>query len=118
MSIARLAREELPGGMKLLKPNQLRGGEAFYDFTPRILYMNSRTKQDSSEMDYYEGRLNHLWVDLFILDDQPECSWRALWVKCLHTVVYGLAMGHRYRLDYSRYGLAGRLAVRILGVKS
>lgn len=111
---ARVAGEELPRGMKLLKPNQLRGGEAFYDFTPRIIYLNSRTNQDSPEMDYYEGRLNHLWVDLFILDDQPECRWKAMWVKGLHTAVYGLAMGHRYRLDYSRYGLAGRLAVRLL----
>lgn len=111
---ARVAGRELPRGMKLLRPNQLKGGEAFYDFTPRIIYINSRTNQDSPEMDYYEGRLNHLWVDLFILDDQPECRWKAMWVKGLHTVVYGLAMGHRYQLDYSKYGKAGRLAVRML----
>lgn len=111
---ARVAKKELPAGMKLLKPCHLRGGEAFYDFTPRILYMNSRTNEDSPEMEYYEGRLNHLWVDLFILDELPECRVKAAVVKGLHTLIYGLAMGHRYQLDYSRYGAAGGMAVRIL----
>ena len=111
---SRVARKELPGGMKLLEPHQLRKGQAFYDFTPRILYMKSRTSEDNEETRYYEGRLNHLWVDLFILDEQPKCPVKAAWVKGLHTLIYGLAMGHRYKLDYSRYGRAGRPAVRVL----
>ena len=65
-------------------------------------------------MEYYGGRLNHLWVDLFIQDELPQCRVKAAGIKALHTLVYGLAMGHRYQLDYSRYGLAGRTAVRIL----
>ena len=100
--------------MKLLEPHQLRGGEAFYDFTPRIVYLDSRVKEDSPETEYYGGRLNHLWVDLFILDDQPVCPVKAAWVKGLHTVIYGMAMGHRYQIDYDKYGMAGRLAVRVL----
>ena len=111
---ARAAKKELPRGMKLLKPHHLGGGNAFYDFTPRILYMNSRTNGDSPEMEYYEGRLNHMWVDLFILDELPEPRYKAMLVKGLHTLIYGLAMGHRYELDYSRYGKAGRIAVRLL----
>ena len=71
---ARVVRKELPAGMKFLEPSQLRGGEGFYDFTPRILYMNSRTHEDGPEMEYYEGRLNHLWVDLFIMDVTPGNS--------------------------------------------
>ena len=111
---AKVVRKELPKGLKLLEPHQLGGGRAFYDFTPRILYMNSRTHQDGPEMDYYGGRLNHLWVDLFIQDDLPECKVLASCVKALHTLVYGLAMGHRYQLDYSKYGTAGKMAVKIL----
>ncbi len=49
---AKVVRKELPKGLKLLEPHQLGGGRAFYDFTPRILYMNSRTHQDGPEMDY------------------------------------------------------------------
>ena len=111
---ARVVRKELPKGMKLLEPHQLGGGEAFYDFTPRILYMNSKTHEDGEEMAFYGGRLNHLWVDLFIQDDLPECRVKAAWIRALHTFVYGLAMGHRYRLDYSRYKTPGRIAVKLL----
>ncbi len=111
---ARAAKEELPEEMELLEPCDLRSGKAFYDFTPRILYLNSRTHEDGEEMRFYEGRLNHLYVDLFILDELPEQKWLAVWIRLLHTAVYGLAMGHRYRLDYSKYGLAGRLCVWLL----
>lgn len=111
---AKVVRKELPKGMKLLEPNQLRHGEGFYDFTPRILYLNSSTHDDGPEMQYYEGRLNHLWVDLFILDTQPECRIKAAWTKGLHTLIYGLAMGHRYALDYSKYGAVGKMAVALL----
>lgn len=111
---AKVARKELPKGLKLLEPHQLRKGTAFYDFTPRILYMNSRTHEDGPEMQYYEGRLNHLWVDLFIQDDLTECKAKAAWIKGLHMLVYGLAMGHRYQLDYSKYGAAARITIRLL----
>lgn len=111
---AKVVKKELPKGMKLLEPHQLGGGNAFYDFTPRIVYMNSRTHEDGPEMQFYGGRLNHLWVDLFIQDDLPDCRVKAACVRTLHTIIYGLAMGHRYQLDYSKYGAAGRAAVKIL----
>lgn len=111
---AKVVRKELPRGMKLLEPHQLGEGNAFYDFTPRILYMNSKTHEDGPEMQFYGGRLNHLWVDLFIQDDLPECKGKAAFVRGLHTLVYGLAMGHRYELDYSKYGSLGRIAVKVL----
>lgn len=111
---AKVAGKELPKGMKLLKPHRLGDGNAFYDFTPRILYLNSRTHEDGLEMRYYGGWLNHLWVDLFIQDDLPEISVQAACIRALHTVIYGLAMGHRYQLDYSKYGRFGRIAVKLL----
>jgi len=111
---AKVVRKELPKGMKLLEPRQLGGGNAFYDFTPRILYMNSRTHEDGPEMQFYGGRLNHLYVDLFIQDDLPECKVKAAFVKAAHTLIYGLAMGHRYGLDYSKYGGMAAIGVKVL----
>ena len=58
--------------MELLEPDSYRGGKAFYDFTPRIIYKKSKCHEDSLEMQYYEGKLNHIWVDLFILDKLPS----------------------------------------------
>ena len=69
---ARVVRKELPEGMEFLEPRQLGDGEAFYDFTPRLLYLNSQTHEDEEEMRFYGGKLNHLWVDLFIQDTLPE----------------------------------------------
>lgn len=110
---ARVVQKELPDGMRFLEPKNL-GRRVFFDFTPRILYLNSQTHEDDGLMKFYGGKLNHLWVDVFILDELPQNRLAASWTKLLHTVIYGLAMGHRYRLDYSKYGRAGRMAVRVL----
>ena len=58
-AFCKVAPRELPEGMELLEPDKLRGGKAFYDFTPRIIYHNSRRHGDTPEMAYYEGRLGH-----------------------------------------------------------
>ena len=62
-------------------------------------------------MRYYEGKLNHLWVDLFIIDELPENKAAAGFTRLLHKSIYLLAMGHRYHLDYSKYSLFHKLAV-------
>ena len=111
---ARVVRKELPEGMEFLEPRQLGGGEAFYDFTPRLLYLNSQTHEDEEEMRFYGGKLNHLWVDLFIQDTLPENKAAASFAKLLQTGIYGLAMGHRYRLDYSKYNLVNKVFVAVL----
>lgn len=113
-AFSRVVRMELPEGMHFLTPEELGCKEAFYDFTPRIVYLDSQTHADSEEMRFYGGKLNHLWVDLFILDELPENRLAAGWTKLLHVLVYGLAMGHRYRLDYAKYGAVARMAVRML----
>lgn len=112
----KVVRRELPPEMELLEPGDFRGGKAFYDFTARILYKKSRTHEDSPEMDFYEGKLNHLWVDLFIIDELPENKAASTVTLLLHTVIYGLSMGHRYKLDFKKYSLANKIAVGILAL--
>ena len=110
----KVVRQELPEEMELLEPGDLKGGKAFYDFTARILYKNSKTHEDSEEMKFYEGKLNHLWVDLFTIDVLPENKAASSFTLLLHTVIYGLAMGRRYRLDLKKYSLSNRLFVAVL----
>lgn len=107
----KVAARELPESMELVLPGQFHGGTGFYDFTPRIIYKNSRTHEDDGEMAFYDGKLNHLWVDLFVLDALPDSRIGAIAAKGIQAGIYGLAMGHRYQLDYSKYSLMQKLAV-------
>ncbi len=110
----KVAERELPKGMTLLRPQDIRGGRVFYDFTTRILYDNSRVHEDNAQMRFYEGKLNHLWVDLFVLDRLPERKFGAFFAKFLQKVVYGMAIGHRDQIDFSKYSLADKVRVGVL----
>ena len=110
----KVVRRELPEGMELLEPKDLRGGTAFYDFAARIIYKNSQTHEDSDEMRFYEGKLNHLWVDLFVIDELPEGKAASAFTRLLHTVIYGMAMGHRYRVDFKKHSLINKIVIGVL----
>ena len=113
-AFARVVRDELPEDMEFLEPSQIGDGKAFFDFTPRILYLNSRTHEDSREMAFYGGKLNHLYVDIFIQDELPEGKLQAAWTRLKNTMIYGLAMGHRFRLDFSKYSPLQKCVVAVL----
>lgn len=110
---AAVVRDELPEGYAFVEPKDL--GEHFHDFIPHVAYLDSRFRKESEEETYYgDGILNHILVDFFIVED---CSDTMLFhrLNMLRNIgCYGLALGHRYRLDMSEYhGLSG-IAVRVL----
>lgn len=107
----KVVNRELPEGMTFLDCKSLQGGHAFFDFTSRIIFNNSQMHRDTPMMQYYEGKLNHLWVDLFVIDRLPENKTSAKWTLLLHKAIYGMSMGHRYQLDYSKYSFLHKLAV-------
>lgn len=107
----KVVKRELPDTMELLEPDSYHGGRAFYDFTSRIIYKNSRCHEDSPEMDFYDGKLNHLWVDLFVIDNLPSGRAGIAVTRFLHKAVYGMAMGHRFKLDFGKYSLMHKVFV-------
>lgn len=107
----KVVKRELPETMELVQPWSFQKGRVFFDFTARIIYKNSRTHEESEEMEFYDGKLNHLWVDLFTIDELPQKKWAARWTLLLHKGIYALAMGHRYHLDYKKYSLVHKVAV-------
>ena len=110
-AFVKVAKRELPDTMELLLPDSYRDGKAFFDFTPRIIYKNSRCHEDSPEMNFYGGKLNHIWVDLFILDKLPASPAGAAVTRFVHKAIYGLAMGHRPGLDFKKYSLVHKIFV-------
>lgn len=110
----KVAPRELPCGITVLRPEEIRGGNVFYDFTSRIIYENSRVHEDNEQMRFYDGKLNHLWVDLFVLDRLPDSKAAAAWAKFMQKVIYGMAMAHRDTIDFSKYGPADKIRVGVL----
>ena len=49
----KVVKRELPDTMELLMPEEFQGGKAFFDFTARVIYKNSRRHEDSPEVRYY-----------------------------------------------------------------
>lgn len=108
------AEQELSERFQLILPNEYRGGKAFYDFVPRVIYKNSRRHSDDSLQEFYEGKLNHLWVDIFILDSLPKDAIGSRIHRLKQQIVFGLGMGHRKSLDLSKYRGIQRMEVLLL----
>ena len=110
----RVAKAELREDFTLLTPQELSQSNKFYDFTPRLMYNKSRRRKESKEDEYYDGKLNHLWVDIFILDNLPNAKISQKLVLSLQKFIYLLSMGHRYKLDYKKYSLFQKICVFII----
>lgn len=110
----RVALRELPEGIRLILPEDLKEGKAFYDFTPRVIYEKSKRHESEREDAFYEGKLNKLWVDIFILDVLPENKALAFLTKALQKIIYLFSMGHRYKLNYKKYSLPEKFIVFIM----
>ena len=109
-----VAKDELPEEIKLYRPSDIGGGKAFFDFTPKLVYMNSRKHFETEESNYYDNIPNKICVDLFVLDEITEKTLaRKLHILKMY-IIYGMAMGHRYSLDYSKYKGVQKLQVMVL----
>ncbi len=111
---AKVVRRELPEGMTFVEPDEYHGGKAFYDFIPRILYDRSQKFEDSGKMAFYDDKISRLCVDLFILDALPDGRIRKSLTKLTQCVIYGLALGHRWKICYSDYKGMMKVFVAVL----
>lgn len=110
----KVAAQELPEGMHLWFPADFAEAEVFYDFTPKIIYENSRKRLPDADTAYYKEELNHICVDLFILDEISENPFAGKMQILLNKMIYGMAMGHRRKLDFSKYSFLQKLQVGLL----
>lgn len=109
-----VAGDELPEAIKLYRPCDIGGGKAFFDFTPKLVYMNSRKHFETEESNYYDNIPNKVCVDLFVLDEITEKPLAQRFHILKMYIIYGMAMGHRYSLDYSKYKGIQKLQVMVL----
>lgn len=111
---AKVVRRELPEGMSFVEPDEYHGGKAFYDFISRITYDKSRKFEDSRKMEFYDDKISRLCVDIFILDALPDGKFSKAFAKFALSAVYGLALGHRWKIDLIDYHGMTKVFVGIL----
>jgi len=109
-----VAPKELKKGLHIWFPDKACGGRVFYDFTPKIIYENSRKCFKNKETSFYGEELNHICVDLFILDEIADEKFLQKLQILRMKIIYGMAMAHRYQLDFSKYKGISRLQVTVL----
>lgn len=111
---AKVVRRELPDTMSFVEPNEYHGGRAFYDFVSRITYDKSQKFEESGKMAFYDDKISRLCVDIFVVDALPSGTAAKRITKLMHCIVYGLALGHRYKINYSDYQGVMKLFVFVL----
>lgn len=79
------------------------GTDVFCDFTPRLIYNKFEvTSYQYKEIGDVEC-MKHLFIDLFILDNEFDSFILRNIRKILLVTVYGEALGHRKSIDYKKY---------------
>lgn len=110
----KVAKDELPEGIHLWFPTDSAKYGAFYDFTPKLIYENSRKRLPDEDTAFYKEEMNHICADIFILDEISEKPLSRKLQILLNKMIYGMAMGHRRKLDFSKYSFLQKLQVAVL----
>ena len=109
----RLAPKLFDGDFEFILPGE-KGDEKFYDFVPKITYKKMCVAQAGLDDSFYGGKYSHPALDIFVIDKVPESKLgQALHTKML-VFIYGLAMGHRREIDYSKYSKAEAAVIFVL----
>jgi len=112
----RIVKRELSDKLELIMPNEFKNGKVFYDFTPRIIYKPSARHKKNDKKDPYEGKLNHLWVDIFIIDKLPKSKPLQRLTLFSQKLIYLFSMGHRKKLDLKKYKGSMKIAVSVFSI--
>ena len=89
----RIVKRELSDKLEFIMPNEFKNGKVFYD-----------------------GKLNHLWVDIFILDKLPKSKLLQKFVLFNQKLIYLFSMGHRKKLELKKYKGSMKLAVLFFSI--
>ncbi|EIC94573.1 LICD family protein [Lachnoanaerobaculum saburreum F0468] len=112
----RIVKRELSDKLEFIMPNEFKNGKVFYDFTPRIIYKPSARHKKNDKRDPYEGKLNHLWVDIFIIDKLPKSKPLQRLILFSQKLIYLFSMGHRKKLDLKKYKGSMKIAVSVFSI--
>ncbi len=108
-----LAPKYFTGDFDFILPGN-KGDNKFYDFVPKITYKKMYVAQAGLDDTFYGGKYSHPALDVFVIDKVPNSKiGQALHTKAL-VLIYGMAMGHRQNIDYSKYSKAEAFVIFVL----
>lgn len=105
-------REELPSHLRLVEPIDL--APNFYDYVTRVQDTRYPIHESSEEDAFYDNKQNYACVDIFQFTYSADTRWKVNWIIFQHKVLYGLGMGHRYRIKNEKYTFIQKLQTEVL----
>ena len=106
--------KHLPPEIRLVEPAD--SAPLFYDMVPRVVDTRYILRKETEEDKAYQNNQNHICIDIFEHFHVPESEAGKKAARAKMTLIYGLAIGHRYRLDYGKYTLGQKIAVGLMGL--
>ena len=105
-------KKELPEWLEFVDYKDYNG--LFFDFVSRVEVKNSQLRNPQKEDLAYSNKQNKISLDIFILDNAPDNKLMHKLQILQQFLIYGLAMGHRYKIDYSKYSSIQGVIIKML----
>ena len=106
--------KHLPPYIRLAEPADFL--PRFYDFVPRVVDTRYLLRKETEADRAYGNGQNHVCIDIFQHFHVPEGAAGRKAARLKMTLIYGLAMGHRYDLDYGKYTFLQKIAVGMMSL--
>ncbi|MGM9551286.1 MAG: phosphorylcholine transferase LicD [Clostridia bacterium] len=107
------AKKHFSGDFEFILPGK-KGDNKFYDFVPKIICKKAVVDKGSEDYKFYDGKYSYPALDIFVIDKVPDSKIGQLLHTKLLIFIYGLAMGHRRNIDYSKYSMQEGVVIRVL----
>ena len=108
-----IAPKLFEGDFDFILPGQ-KGDNKFYDFVPKITYKKMCVTQAGLDDSFYGGKYSNPALDIFVIDKVPNSKLGQTLHTKLLIFIYGMAMGHRREIDYSKYSKAEAAVIFVL----
>lgn len=83
----------------------------FFDFIPKIADIETPVKNTYGHEDFYGDRFSYVTLDIFIIDEVGKNHGLQL---AILKGLYGMAMGHRPSIEYSKYSVVQKIGVAVM----
>lgn len=109
----KIAPDYFTGDFGFILPGE-KGDDKFYDFVPKITYKRLQVAQAGLDDAFYGGKYSNPALDIFVIDKVPNSKMGRMLHAKLLVLIYGMAMGHRREIDYSKYSKAEAAVIFVL----